>query len=71
MSHWDGEKIVRWKTVPCPQYPAWDEIDCGCCNGIEWGGEYPIECRDCGGSGVIFKHRESGVKAVYPGGRFC
>lgn len=25
---------------------------CGCCAGIEWGGEYPVECSACAGSGV-------------------
>jgi len=70
MSHWDGHKIIRWPTVPCEKYPAWDEIDCGCCHGIKWGGEYPIECDSCDGTGIIYKHRKSGVTAVYPGGRF-
>jgi len=71
MSHWDGKQIVRWPTKPDENYPSWDVIDCGCCAGIEWGGEYPRECKRCGGSGVIYQHRKSKVVAEYPGGRFC
>ena len=70
MAHWDGKKIVYMKPHPCKEYPAWDIIDCGCCHGILWGGEEPRECVRCGESGVIYKHRESGVMAEYPGGRF-
>jgi hypothetical protein len=70
MAYWDGKKIAYWKTKPCKYYPAWDEIDCGCCAGIEWGGEEPRECKRCGGSGGIYRHRRSGVTAGYPGGRF-
>ena len=70
MSHWDGNKIIKWETRPCKEYPDWDVIDCGCCHGIKWGGENPIECDRCGGGGVIYKHRRSGVTAEYPGGRF-
>lgn len=73
MSHWDSEtgKIVRWETKPDVMYLDWDVIDCGCCAGIMWGGEVPRECNRCNGTGVIYKHRESGVTAEYPGGRFC
>ena len=65
----DG-KIIYYPTRKCKEYPKWDEIDCGCCNGIEWGGEEPRECRRCNGSGKIFQHRKSKVFAEYPGGRF-
>ena len=71
MSHWDGKKIVKWPTTQCKDYPGWDEIDCGCCAGTEWGGEYPRECRHCNGGGIIYRHRKSRVRAEYPGGRFC
>jgi len=73
MSSWDAEKgqIIRWKPRPWPGYPGWYEIDCGCCNGIEWGGETPDECRTCGGSGRVAMHVESGRIAWYPGGPFC
>ena len=68
MSHWDGSKIVRWPTKPS-RVPGWEEIDCGCCSGLEWGGEYPRECLRCNG-GVIFRHKKSGALALYPGGPF-
>jgi len=68
MAYWDGEKIVHSKPGDCPQYPGWQEIDCGCCSGIEWGGEYPRECRACGGGGFVYHHFSSGVLAQYPGG---
>ena len=71
MAYWDGEQIHYAKPTPCEVYPNWDVIDCGCCVGIEWGGEYPIECNRCGGSGWIYNHRKSGTLAQYPGGPFC
>ena len=73
MSHWDSKQgvIVRWPTKPCPNYPGWEEIDCGCCAGISWGGEYPHTCERCGGEGAIFRHIKSGALAWYPGGPFC
>lgn len=69
MAHWDGRQIVRLEPEIVEGYPGWMRIDCGCCNGIQWGGEYPIECRTCGGSGVIFRHKKSGTLAQYPGGK--
>lgn len=70
MSRWDSDMgvIVRWPTEPCKDYPGWVMEDCGCCVGIQWGGEYPRECRRCGGDGLIFRHIASGVLAQYPGG---
>jgi hypothetical protein len=72
MAHWDSEKgmIVYRPTKKAKYHPKWDEIDCGCCCGIKWGGEYPDECERCGGSGVIYLHRKSGVTAKWPGGPF-
>jgi hypothetical protein len=72
MSHYDSEqnKIIRWETKKCRNYPGWEEIDCGCCVGIEWGGDYPTECERCNGSGTLFHHKKSGVLAEYPGGHF-
>jgi hypothetical protein len=70
MAHWNGSKIVYFKPFPHEDYPDWDVIDCGCCAGIEWGGEEPNECKRCSASGAIYKHRKSGVTAEYPGGRF-
>lgn len=73
MAYWDAEnnQIVRFPPEPVEDYPGWLLMDCGCCNGIEWGGETPRECRDCGGGGYVFKHKKSGVLAQYPGGPFC
>lgn len=44
-------------------------FNCGCCAGIEWGGEYPSECRDCGGSGFLFITEHDRI-IDYPGGPF-
>ena len=73
MAHYDSEKneIVRWPSKRSECWPNWIEEDCGCCAGIEWGGEYPRECRDCGGMGVVYVHSKSGARAMYPGGPFC
>ena len=70
MAWWDGEqgKIVKFPPREVAGYPSWQEIDCGCCAGIKWGGDFPEECSDCGGSGTLFHHLKSGVLADYPGG---
>ncbi|HEY7421442.1 MAG TPA: hypothetical protein VH541_05485 [Gaiellaceae bacterium] len=68
MSHWDGHRIVRWPSEPVEGYPGWTRIDCGCCAGIEWGGEQPRECNRCGESGTLVRHDASGVLALWPGG---
>ena len=70
MAYWDGKNIVYWDNKPYPNHPNWEYIDCGCCAGIEWGGDYPRECRTCGGSGMISLHKPSGRIADYPGGPF-
>ena len=33
---------------------------CGCCHGIMWGGESPVECWICKGSGWVEKRDERG-----------
>ena len=71
MSHWNGENIVRIPPEPYPSFPGWLRVDCGCCAGIEWGGEAPRECRDCGGNGLVALHEKSGRLALWPGGPFC
>jgi len=73
MAHWDSKqgKTVYWSDTPYSGYPGWLMIDCGCCGGIEWGGETPSECRTCKGSGWLAKHIESKALAWYPGGPFC
>jgi hypothetical protein len=73
MAHWDSknQKIVKWPTEPHPEYKGWEIIDCGCCAGIEWGGEYPVECRACQGQGFLCHHIKSGAIALWPGGPFA
>ena len=73
MAHWDStkQKIIECKIKKSKQWPKWDEVDCGCCGGICWGGEYPREGKDCDGRGFIFVHRKTGTRARWPGGPFC
>jgi len=68
MAYWDGERIHYFESQPLNNYPGWELIDCGCCAGIKWGGEYPQEC-NCN-SGMLAHHLKSGVLALYPGGPF-
>jgi len=72
MALWDStnQKIVRWPPRLSSAYPGWEELDCGCCNGLVWGTEQPTECTKCGGRGTIFRHIKSGALAQYPGGPF-
>lgn len=70
MAYWDGNKIIHHPPRPIEDYPGWLEEDCGCCNGIQWGGEYPRECHSCKGHGAVFHHLVSGCFALYPGGPF-
>ena len=73
MAFWDSYKgqIRYWPDRPCVGYPNWTEIDCGCCAGLKWSGEYPRECRRCNGGGALFRHDASGALAQYPGGPFA
>ena len=68
MAHWDGIKFIQFSSEPVEGYPAWLRIDCGCCAGLQWGGEQPRECRDCNGNGALFQHQPTGTIALYPGG---
>lgn len=72
MAHWDAQqgKIIHWPEESVEGYPDWEIEDCGCSGGLEWGGEYPTECRTCKGGGVLYHHKPSGVRALYPGGPF-
>lgn len=73
MSYWDSSKgvTVHFPPETIQEHPGWFWLDCGCCAGIAWGGDYPDECRTCGGSGRIALHRRSKTLALYPGGPFC
>ena len=68
MSAWVDGKIVRWPDEPIAEHPGWVMRDCGCCNGIEWGGSEPRECSDCAAGGLVAVHLASGTMALYPGG---
>ena len=72
MSFWDYKtgKIIRYAPEPCVESPGWNLVDCGCSNGLQWGGDQPIECGTCGGNGSIYHHLKSGALAQYPGGPF-
>lgn len=50
--------------------PEWIWRDCGCCAGIKWGGEEPVECDQCKGWGSYAIHAPSGAAAQWPGGPF-
>lgn len=69
---WNGREMTHPESPPIPVdgYPQWVAVDCGCCHGLEWGGEEPRECRDCGASGRFFVHLPTGTGAVWPGGPF-
>ena len=72
MAYWDSknQKVIRIPTKDWPDKPEWEDVDCGCCGGIQWGGDYPRECGDCKGASHYARHKESGVIALYPGGPF-
>jgi hypothetical protein len=72
VSHYNSDKneIIHWPTRDSEVYPGWEMIDCGCCHGIEWGGEESRECKECCASGIQWRHKKSGVYAEYPGGPF-
>lgn len=70
MAYWDSEKgfVHHFADEPHPDYPGWAVVDCGCCAGIQWGGDSPEECDMCGGSGQIVRHDKTRTLARWPGG---
>jgi hypothetical protein len=52
-----------------PWTVLWMHIPCGCCNGLQWGGDTPQECLDCDGTGALWI-TENDRLAEYPGGLF-
>jgi hypothetical protein len=70
MASWDYRTGVTLHCPPKRERNGWYSFDCGCCGGIEWGGEDPRECDCCSGSGSLWVHIPSGVFAKYPGGKF-
>ena len=73
MSYWDSatQTVVRIPPERIGGYPGWVRLDCGCCDGIEWGGDEPQDCYACKGYGSVCLHVKSGVIALYPGGPLC
>lgn len=71
MAYWDSvnQTIIHIPTKPYPSYPDWELVDCSCCGGLEWGGDYPVECKHCNG-GFYARHIKSRAIAAYPGGPF-
>lgn len=71
MAYWDGEK--KKIVYSCPRifedFPGWVAMDCGCCMGNKWGGDYPVQCKRCH-SGFFALHVQSGIGSLYPGGPF-
>lgn len=65
----DIQNMARRPGRICPDYPNWMQVLCGCCAGLEWGGEEPRLCKNCQGSGTVFVHR-NGTVAQWPGGPF-
>lgn len=68
MSYWDGEKIVVFPDEQIDGHSGWVRKDCGCCAGVEWGGDSPTECSHCMGTGQYCEHMKTGTLALYPGG---
>ena len=69
---WTGTEMTHPSSLPEPveMYPGWVWVNCGCCGGVEWGGEYPRECRECEGSARYAVHLATGTAALWPGGPF-
>lgn len=70
MSAWNSDTLTveTWEPRLNPDFPGWALVDCGCCAGIRWGGEEPVECSTCGAGGWLHVHLDSGVMAWWPGG---
>ena len=70
MSGWDSANGVEvaWPPKRVDGFPGWAAMDCGCCGGIQWGGDEPRECSDCWAGGWLYVHLASGTVAHYPGG---
>ncbi len=71
MAFWDGKNIIHFEDKPYgDDYPGWTLVDCGCCAGMQWGGDHPAECPRCNG-GFLVRHEASKRLALYPGGPFA
>jgi len=72
MAHYDyrTNKVYTAHPKKDERAKGWFIVDCGCSNGLQWGGVEPRECRNCGGCGVLYYHFNSGALAQYPGRPF-
>jgi len=72
VSSWDEDalRIVVWPSRYDEHHAGWVRFDCGCCGGIAWGGESPVECETCKAGGWLSLHVRSGSVALWPGGPF-
>lgn len=57
------------------RHPGWFRMKCFGCRGYGVVNKgylevVPGDCDDCGGNGTLWKHKESGAIACYPGGPF-
>ena len=68
MAYWDGKTIHHTPPKPVKGRKGWLEVDCGCCAGTEWGGDWPSECRTCAGSGALWWHKPTGTLTRWIGG---
>ena len=61
MGYWDSTKqeIIRFPDRDLGN--GWIEKDCGCCNGLEWGGYEPRECDRCKGRGFYIANVISSI----------
>lgn len=72
MANWNSTAgvVEAWAPRVHPFHAGWAMVDCGCCAGIQWGGEAPVECSTCGAGGWLHVHLASGRTAWWPGGPF-
>jgi hypothetical protein len=69
---WNGREMTHPPAEPWLDelYSGWLWVNCGCCGGLQWGGESPRECGACNGGGWFAVHLQSGRGARWPGGPF-
>lgn len=68
MAYYQDGKIIEYP--PQTSDNKWYKVDCGCCGGLQWGGDEPRECYTCKGWGFYYWHKPSKTFAQYPGGPF-
>ena len=68
-AEWEAEAVAWRARLAALKAKGWREVSCGCCGGLQWGGEEPRECLDCNASGTYWV-TPGGRTALYPGGPF-